>query len=112
MVSVPLQAFFFLQQGPADECLDLTKSSGAVSLASSALQVLRSVDYSFPRGENAHVKRGLYANAASIALAIPSYLFRVSLSGRFWEKIEEVLATQEMKNRQVKKTCRISHVAR
>jgi SynChlorMet cassette protein ScmC len=90
-LSVPLRAVFFLEQSPGDDCLALKKSTAAISLAGSALQVFRSIDFKFPRGEEASVKKALYDNAASIAIVVPSHLLRVSLMGRFWEKIEEVL---------------------
>jgi SynChlorMet cassette protein ScmC len=88
---LPLRAVFFLKQAPEDECLEMKKSAAAISLASVALQVFRSIDSEFPRAEDSDVKRGLYANAASLALAIPSHLLRISLTGCFWEKMEEVL---------------------
>lgn len=90
-LSVPLRAIFFLKQAPVDEFLNLQKSNAAISLAGSALEVFRSIDFGFPRREEANVKKALYENAASIAVAVPSHLLRVSLKGRFWEKIEEVL---------------------
>jgi len=89
--SVPLRAVFFLEQFAEDECRDMKRSTMAISLAASALQVFRSIDFRFPRGEDTSVKKALYENAASIAMATTSYLLRVSLQGRFWEKIEEVL---------------------
>ena len=89
--SVPLRAIFFLQQFAEDECRDMKRSTMAISLAASALQVFRSIDFRFPRGEDTSVKKALYENAASIAMATTSYLLRVSLQGRFWEKIEDVL---------------------
>jgi SynChlorMet cassette protein ScmC len=89
--SVPLRAIFFLEQFAEDECLDLKRSTAAVSLAASALQVFRSIDFEFPRREEEEVKKALYASAASLALKIPSHLLRLSLTGRFWERIEEVI---------------------
>ncbi len=90
-ISVPLRAVFFLEQSPTDEVLPLKKSNAAIYLAGSALEVFRSIDFTFPRGEEANVKRALYDNAASIAVETPAHLLHLSLTGRFWEKIEEVL---------------------
>ncbi len=89
--SVPLRAVFFLEQSSEDECLDLKRSTAAISLAASALEVFRSIDFGFPRKEKEGVKKALYTSAASLALEIPSHLLRVSLTGRFWERIEEVI---------------------
>jgi SynChlorMet cassette protein ScmC len=88
---LPLRAVFFLKQAPEDECLEMKRSAAAISLASVALQVFRSIDSEFPRAEDSDVKRGLVANAASLALAIPSYILRIGLTGCFWEKMEKVL---------------------
>ncbi len=38
----------------------------------------------------------IFDNAVSIARDIPAYILRVSLQGRFWEKIEEVLEKGEV----------------
>lgn len=89
--SVCLRAVFFLEQSAEDECRLLKKSAAAISLAASALEVFRSIDFEFPRREGIDVKQALYASAASLGLAIPSFILRISLTGRFWEKIEEVL---------------------
>lgn len=89
--SVPLVAVFFLAQSSADECRNLKKSAAAISLAESALEVFRSIDFGFPSGEDASVKRALYHNAASTAVATHAYRLLLSLTGRFWERIEEAL---------------------
>jgi SynChlorMet cassette protein ScmC len=93
--SVPLRAVFFLEQSIGDECFVLKKSTAAISLAASALQVFRSIDFGFPRGEEASVKKALYASASSLAMVAPSHLLRVSLQGRFWEQIGDVLEQGE-----------------
>lgn len=36
-------------------------------------------------------RKQVFANAASLAAAVPAYRLNVSLTGRFWEKIEDVL---------------------
>jgi len=99
--SVPLRAVIFLEQAQEDECPDLKKSTAAISLAGSALEVFRSIDFEFPRKEEVTVKKGLYDSASSIAMGIPAYLLRLSLTGRFWEKIEEVLGRLQQSSRMV-----------
>jgi len=90
-VALPLRAVFFLRQAREDECLEMKKSAAAVSLASVALQVFRSIDRDYPRTEDSEVNKSLYVNASSLALAVPAYILRISLTGRFWETIEAVL---------------------
>jgi SynChlorMet cassette protein ScmC len=89
--SLPLRAILFLKQAPEDEFLALRKSAAAVSLASVARQVFRTIDRDYPRVEDSEVNKSLYDNAASMALAVPAGVLRISLAGRFWEKIEEAL---------------------
>jgi SynChlorMet cassette protein ScmC len=88
--SVPLRAVFFLEQSLADECLPLKKSAAAVSLAASSLQVWRSFRYDF-RIEGPGVNRAIYDNASSVALSLPAWRLRASLTGRFWEGMERAL---------------------
>jgi SynChlorMet cassette protein ScmC len=92
---VPLRAVFYLEQSPADECLELKKNAAAISIARSALEVFRSIDFEFPLREELEVKKDLYIGAASMAAAIPVFRLRLSLTGRFWERIEEALAKNE-----------------
>ncbi len=99
--SVPLRAVIFLEQSPTDEVLPLKKSEAAISLAGSSLEVFRSIDFEFPRGEERNVKRALYENSSSIAMAIPAYHLRLSLTGRFWEKIEEILGQMKQSKGEV-----------
>jgi len=93
--SVPLRAVFFLEQSSGDECLDLKKNTAAISMAGAAVEVFRSIDFGFPRREEPAVKKALYANASSMASKIPACLLRLSLTGRFWERIEEALGRNE-----------------
>jgi SynChlorMet cassette protein ScmC len=91
--SVPLRAIFFLQQAPRDTSQEMKKSMAAVSLTASTMEVFRSVDPLFPTQEEAGMKKALYDNAASIAMAVPACILRISLTGCFWEKIETLLET-------------------
>jgi SynChlorMet cassette protein ScmC len=95
--SVPLRAVFFIEQSAEDECLDLKRSTAALSMAGSALQVFKSIKTEFPRGEHSRVRMSVYDNAASLSLSVPSYLLRVSLDGRFWELMERALCMGTMR---------------
>ncbi len=89
--SVPLEALFFLQQGQADECLSLVESQVAIGMAASAVEVFKAASIAYPSYEHPDVRKSIYRNAAALSHRIPAYILRVSLTGRFWEKIEEVL---------------------
>lgn len=89
--SVPLEAILFLQQGQADECLPLAESQAAIGMAASAAEVFKAASIAYPSYEHPDIRKAIYHNAAALSHRIPAYILRVSLTGRFWEKIEEVL---------------------
>ena len=96
--SVPLDAVFFLDQAGSDEVVPLGEGVAAVGCSQSIMQVLRSVGPFQVVGQNPNTM-GLFEKAADFSLAVPAYLLRVSLEGRFWEKIEEALGEAKRKSR-------------
>ena len=89
--SVPLRAFFFLEQAESDEVIPLGVGHAAVSLYQSAAQISRK----FRRGLDDETKRRSaklqFDNACNMAKSIPAFTLRASLHGRFWEEIEKTL---------------------
>jgi SynChlorMet cassette protein ScmC len=85
--SVPLEAIFFLEQSKTDEVIPVGEGEAAVFLNESATQVCekfwRKMDGEFQR----KFRRQLFLNACQIAHCIPAFRLRVSLHGRFWEKM-------------------------
>ncbi len=88
---VPLTAIFFLEQAEVDEVTLLGQGKAAVSISNSAFQVCyrywNDLDNEIIRTH----RKGLFENACKLAKSIPAFRLRVSLTGRFWEKIEAVL---------------------
>jgi SynChlorMet cassette protein ScmC len=89
--SVPLEALFFLQQGETDERFPLAESQAAIGMSASAVEVFKAASIAYPSYEHPDIRKAIYHNAAALSHRIPAYILRVSLTGRFWEKIEEVL---------------------
>lgn len=89
--SVPLEAVFFLDQSESDEVVPVGKGAAAFGCSQSANEVLRSVGPFQLDGRQVNVGSRVFENAADLCLAVPAYLLRVSLEGRFWEKIEEAI---------------------
>lgn len=89
--AVPLEALFFLQQAETDERFPLAESQAAIGMAASAVEVFKAASIAYPSYEHPDVRKSIYRNAAALSHRIPAYILRVSLTGRFWEKIEEVL---------------------
>ncbi len=87
--SLPLSGIFFLEKAPSDEVIPLEPSRAAVSINQSAWQVMRSRIGAIPRKEKTEMHIKLFENACDLAKTLPAYTLRVSMAGRFWEKIEE-----------------------
>jgi SynChlorMet cassette protein ScmC len=89
--SIPLKAVFFLEQAPEDSLEVVSQGQAAVYMNDSASQVCRrswrKLDPEIERG----YKRRVFQNACELSKSVPSFLLKVSLTGRFWEKMEEAL---------------------
>jgi SynChlorMet cassette protein ScmC len=88
---VALRAIFFLEQAEVDEVISLGQGEAAVLINQSAVQVDYRYWYDLDNEELRFRKKKLFENACELAKVIPSFKLRVSLKGRFWEKIEAVL---------------------
>lgn len=89
--SVPLAGIFFLFQAGADETVYPGRGAASVMLDSASMMVFRSVNSVNDPVDGSPLRRNVYSNAASMVSAVPCFILRLSLTGRFWEKIEEVL---------------------
>ena len=87
----PLCAAFFLEQAIRDEAIPLGHGEAAVMIYQSAMQVM----YRYWKGLDQRMlstkKRNLFENSCKLSESVPAFKLRVSLHGRFWEKIETVL---------------------
>jgi len=88
---VPLEAIFFLEQARTDEVVPVGQGEAAVHLYQSATQVCYRNWVKLNREEIRPLRKKLFENACELAAAIPVFELRVSLNGRFWEKMEAVL---------------------
>jgi len=89
--SVPLAGIFFLFQAGADETVYPGRGAASVMLDSASMMVFRSVNSLTDPVDGSPLRRNVYSNAASMVSSVPCFILRLSLTGRFWEKIEEVL---------------------
>ena len=88
---VRLAAIFLLTQAAEDEILPAGKAVATVVLADAAMTIFESVRVHDQTVEKKLLGGNAFANAAAMVEAVPTYILRLSLTGRFWEKIEEVL---------------------
>ena len=89
--AVPLRAIFFLGQSPSDQLEPVPATQATAMTLESALDI--ALEASRLTGANAArtlCRDGLSA-ARALALAVPAYSLKLSLTGRFWEQIERVL---------------------
>jgi SynChlorMet cassette protein ScmC len=80
-----------MEQAETDEVLPLGQGEAAAYIHHSAMAVYRRRLYHLDRRESKSLRLKLFDNACELAKAIPAFKLRVSLKGRFWEKIEAVL---------------------
>lgn len=89
--ALPVSAIFFLEQHATDEVISLGQGESAAMICQSSMQMfarfLRNTD---KESKSKHLST-IFSNACQMAKAIPAFKLRVSLNGRFWEKIETVL---------------------
>ncbi|MBW1744671.1 MAG: SynChlorMet cassette protein ScmC [Deltaproteobacteria bacterium] len=89
--SVPLQSIFFLEQAEADTVEPLGEGRAAVLMTESAAQICEKFWRNLAEEDQKKHRTELFDNACEMAKSIPAYRLKVSLEGRFWEKIEEVI---------------------
>ena len=87
---LPLSSVFFLEQAEKDQVIPLEKAKAVVYMVHSANEALYSI-IGYSSEERRHVHEKVLENACELAKNVPAYILQVSLTGRFWEKIEEVL---------------------
>lgn len=93
--SVPVRAIFFLAHSDVDEAVPISGARAALSIYGAAMQVFMSVDHSANNPGGSTYKRILFENAAAMVATVPAFTLRVSLQGRFWEKIEAILEKEK-----------------
>jgi SynChlorMet cassette protein ScmC len=89
---IPLTAIFILQQSEIDFIKKLGQGEAAPLIYHSARYIIqRNLDYLKPDDLD-FARKMLFENACRMARLVPAYLLGASLTGRFWEKIENVMA--------------------
>jgi SynChlorMet cassette protein ScmC len=89
--SVPLFGVFFLEQSEGDEVKSIGEGEAALLMTESAIQICHKFWRSVDKEDQKKFREELFNSACKMAKKIPAYRLGVSLNGRFWEKIEQVL---------------------
>jgi SynChlorMet cassette protein ScmC len=93
--NVPLAAIFLLSRAAGDEVIPAGRAMVSVVLSEAAVTIFNSVQSGSRAFETTPLKADIFANAASMVNSVPSYILRLSLEGRFWEKIEEAMEKRD-----------------
>jgi len=95
--AIPIRAIFFLAQSSTDQ-LEPVNATQATALAlESAEELAREVLLELTDADAARILCSEALSAAkSLAAAVPAYSLRLSLHGRFWEKIEGALPVGDL----------------
>ncbi len=92
--AVPLRALFLLEQSTEDGMAPLGKAIATVTIEKASMEALTPF-HLWGNGQGGLSRRDMFDNAASLAGVTPAYRLRMSLEGRFWEKIEQAMGTGE-----------------
>ncbi|MCX5750719.1 MAG: SynChlorMet cassette protein ScmC [Candidatus Saganbacteria bacterium] len=87
----PLCGIFFLEQAPEDSIEPVNQGQAAVFMNDSASQVARRNWRQLDPDYERMLKRRVFENACELTKKIPSFILKVSLTGKFWEKMDEAL---------------------
>jgi SynChlorMet cassette protein ScmC len=88
---LPLSAIFFLEQAEADEVVPMGLGEAAVYITQSAHQVYHTNWRKLTSEDVRALRKEIFQNSCELAKAVDAFKLRLSLKGRFWEKIEAVL---------------------
>ncbi len=88
--SVCLAAIFFLVQAAEDIVTPAGKAMATVILNDAAMTIFHALQAGPGLHEKSPLFGNVFSNAAAMVQSVPSYVLRLSLTGRFWEKIEGV----------------------
>jgi SynChlorMet cassette protein ScmC len=89
--SVALCGVFFLEQAEVDEVVPVGEGQASIHMSESAMQICQKFWRTLDGKGQRQFRTELFNNACKMAKQIPAYRLRVSLHGRFWEKMEQVV---------------------
>ncbi|MDD1654979.1 MAG: SynChlorMet cassette protein ScmC [Methanomicrobiales archaeon] len=94
--AVPLAGIFFLQKAPKDVVEPLERARAAVLLYDAAMYKYRFAMAGAAQEEIRAERGALFGSTCDAAQRIASFTLRVSLHGKFWEEMENVLKVEEV----------------
>jgi SynChlorMet cassette protein ScmC len=88
---IPLAGIFFLLRSEEDYAESIGNGKAATLIYRSASQVFHKTWIKMNPANSNAIRAKIFQNACQIAEKIPAYFLKASLTGNFWEKMEEAL---------------------
>jgi SynChlorMet cassette protein ScmC len=89
--SVPLSAIFFICHSETNEVELLGEGEASAFINEASTQTCRKFWAKADKSLQREFRQEIFQNACEMAKKVPAYRLYLSLHGRFWEKVEEVL---------------------
>jgi len=89
--SVPLTAVFFLKQAADDGVGPVGRGQAVSLLVQSAEQTSQAMARGLSAADTCALRLERFNNLCALARATPTFVLRISLTGTFWQEIEETL---------------------
>ncbi len=93
---VVLHAIFFLDQADRDEMFPLRRGEATLGIYDASSICFQTLSGQFNTREGLSYRKQIFENATSLAASVPAFKLRVSLTGCFWEMIEDALAMHKL----------------
>jgi SynChlorMet cassette protein ScmC len=90
--AVPLQGIFFLTQSTEERVEPIGAGQAACLLVESAEQALFNMPYSASKNTIQTLRLQRFDNISSLVRIVPCYVLHLSVTGAFWQHIEQVMA--------------------
>ncbi|MCX5903369.1 MAG: SynChlorMet cassette protein ScmC, partial [Proteobacteria bacterium] len=88
--SVPLVAIAFLDQSSEDKLIPLKQAQAAVFINVFVSLFNFEIMAQLDREDKRVLRTQIFDNISNLARSVPSYILKVSLTGRFWEELEKI----------------------
>ncbi len=89
--SVPLKAVFLLEQADRVEISPIGQGKAAIRLCHRAVEKAAMSWWCVDLEERKFLREKLFINACDLVTAIPTFILRTNLTGKFWEAMEDVM---------------------
>jgi SynChlorMet cassette protein ScmC len=88
---LPLRAVFFLEQADRVEVAPIGQAKAAIQLCHLAVEKAAASWWCVDPEENKLLRKKLFVNACDLVTAVPTFVLRTNLEGRFWEAMENAV---------------------